>query len=279
MMSKTDWLGPEHVVLSHFSLGAQPFKTRCAAAGAAGFDAIGLLHRDYLQLTNDGYTPSDLIELAATHNLQIVEIEAAPGWSAKGASDNEIQKMEVCLEMAAVFSARHLTAMGSFNGTIEEAAQGFARLCDRAAETGTQVGLEPIPVQETESIAIAREIVERAGRSNGGICVDSWHLVRGGNHWDQLESLPGELVVSIQINDGPQEPEHDQYIEDCLINRRLCGEGEFDLIRFVKTLDRIGATAPYSVEIISSDLWAMDPFVVAQQMADTTRTVLYEARK
>ena len=187
--------------------------------------------------------------------------------------------VDKCLEMAAAFGARHVTAVGTYDGTLEQAVAGFADLCDRAADVGARVGLEPIPVQNTPDLVSARQIVERAGRDNGGICVDSWHLERGGAHWDQLESLPGELVTSIQINDGLIEPEHDDYIEDCLWNRRLCGDGEFDLDRFVQTLDRIGATAPYSVEIISTELWAQDPFDVTQRMADTTRAAIAKARE
>lgn len=272
-------LGPDHIVLSHFSLGAQPFDIRCAATGAAGFDAIGLLHRDYQQLVQvEGRTAEDLIESAAAHGLRIVEIEAARGWSTATQPGPDTARLEICLEMAEAFGARHITAVGAYDGTLAEAAAGFADLCDRAADVGALVGLEPIPVQETADIAAAREIVERARRDNAGICVDSWHLERGGAYWDQLESLPGELVTSIQINDGPIEPEHDDYIEDCLWNRRLCGDGEFDLDRFVRTLDNIGTDAPYSVEIISTDLWAQDPFDVAKRMADTTRAALARAR-
>jgi len=271
--------GPDPLVLCYFSLGAQPFDVRCAAAGAAGFDAIGMLHREYTQLVHDqGCSAQELIDLAGEHQLRIVEIEAVRGWSTATTPGPEKRGVEVCLEMAAAFGARHVTAVGDFDGTLTQAVSGFADLCDRAAEVGARVGLEPVPVQATPDITAAREIVERAGRANGGICVDSWHLERGGAHWDQLESLPGELVTSIQINDGPVEPEHQDYIEDCLWNRRLCGAGEFDLDRFVQTLDRIGSTAPYSVEIISTELWGQDPFDVAKRMADTTRAALTRAR-
>jgi len=271
-------LGPEHVVLSHFSLGDQPFEVRCAAAGAAGFDGIGLLYRDYTTRVTEGHeTAEDLIEVAAEHGLRIVEIEAVVGWSAATPGDAR-STVDVCIEMAQAFGARHVTATGGYAGTVEDAVAGFARLCDMAADAGARVGLEPLPVQEVSDIATARDVVERAGRSNGGLCIDSWHLQRGGAAWDQLEALPAELVTSIQINDGTIVPEHDRYIEDCLWNRRLCGDGEFDLRRFVRTLDRIGATAPYSVEVISTELWAQDPFEVARRMADTTRATIAEAR-
>ena len=272
-------LGSEHLVLSHFSLATHGFDVRCAAASAAGFDAIGMLHRDYILHTQDRGRPADdLVAEAEANGLRVVEIEVARGWSLATPAGEDTGWMELCLEMASVFGARHLTAMASYEGTTQEVAAGFARLCDRAAESGTLVGLEPIPVQDAFDIATAREIVERANRDNGGICVDSWHLERGGQYWDQLEALPGEMVTSIQINDGSLTPEHDDYIEDCLWNRRLCGDGEFDLMRFVQTLDGIGATAPYSVEIISRDLAAQDPFAVAARMADTTREAILRAR-
>ena len=272
-------LGPDHLVLSYFCLGAEPFDVRIAAAGAAGFDGIGMLHREYVQLVEtEGRATQDIIDQAADHQLRIVEIEAVRGWSTATEPGPNTAGLETCMEMAAVFGARHITAVGAFDGTIEQATEGFGILCDRAAEIGALVGIEPIPVQETPDIATARRIVEGAGRSNGGLCVDSWHLLRGGAHWDQLEALPGEMVASIQINDGTVEPEHNEYIEDCLWNRRLCGEGEFDLNRFVQTLDAIGSTAPYSIEIISTDLWAQDPFDVAQRIADTTHATLAQAR-
>lgn len=272
-------LGPDHLILSHFSLGEQPFEIRCAAAGAAGFDAIGLLYRDYVERVQEGpETADDLAAVAADHGLRIVEIEAVVGWSAATPLDAR-STVDVCIDMAYAFGARHVTATGGYVGTVDDAAAGFARLCDRVADIGCIVGLEPLPVQEASDIAAARAVVERADRPNGGLCVDSWHLERGGARWDQLEALPGELVASIQINDGTIVPEHDHYIEDCLWNRRLCGEGEFDLDRFVCTLDRIGATAPYSVEIISRDLAAQDPFDVARRMADTTRSTIEAARR
>ena len=238
-----------------------------------------MLHREYVHLVEtEGRSAAHMIDYAAEHGLRIVEIEAARGWSTATEPGAATAGLETCLEMAAAFGARHITAVGAFEGNIDEATEGFGILCDRAADIGALVGLEPIPVQETPDIATARRIVEGAGRSNGGLCVDSWHLVRGGAHWDQLEALPGELVTSIQINDGTIEPEHDEYIDDCLWNRRLCGDGEFDLDRFVQTLGDIGSTAPYSIEIISKQLWEQDPFEVAQRIADTTHATLAKAR-
>ncbi|MGE3836230.1 MAG: sugar phosphate isomerase/epimerase family protein, partial [Acidimicrobiia bacterium] len=128
-------------------------------------------------------------------------------------------------------------------------------------------------------VATGRALVEAAGRPNGGLCVDSWHFTRGNPDWDALGDLPGELVKGIQINDGTIEPEDPDYLHDCIANRRLCGEGEFDLVRFVQTLDRIGAAeVPYSVEIISDALAQRPAPEVAELTARSTRELLEAAR-
>ncbi|MGA9278527.1 TIM barrel protein, partial [Ilumatobacter sp.] len=137
---RADELGPDHLVLSHFSLGAQPFEVRCAAAGAAGFDGIGLLYRDYEVRVRDGdETVEDLVAIAAGHGLGIVEIEAVVGWSAATPADAR-STVDVCVEMARAFGARHVTATGGYAGSVDDAAEGFARLCDAVAADGVGVG-------------------------------------------------------------------------------------------------------------------------------------------
>jgi sugar phosphate isomerase/epimerase len=56
------------------------------------------------------------------------------------------------------------------------------------------------------------------------------------------------------------------------------GEGDFDLIRFVRTMDAIGARAPYSVEVLSDDLMALPPEEVGRRLGNAARHVLERAR-
>ena len=66
-------------------------------------------------------------------------------------------------------------------------------------------------------------------------------FLRGDESWSDLAALPGERVVAVQLNDGTRVPENPDYFEDNMVNRRSPGEGEFDLVRFVRTLDQIGS--------------------------------------
>ena len=70
--------------------------------------------------------------------------------------------------------------------------------------------------------------------------------------------FPGTLVKGVQLNDGPLAPEAD-LMEATLHDRRLPGDGEFDLTGLVAVLDAIGADVPYGVEVFSDELHALSP--------------------
>ena len=74
----------------------------------------------------------------------------------------------------------------------------------------------------------------------------------------EIAALPGELVVGVQMSDGPRQPENADYYTDCLTNRLPPGKGEFDLAGFIDVVRSTGSTAPWSLEVCSARGWA-DP--------------------
>ena len=117
-----------------------------------------------------------------------------------------------------------------------------------------------------------------AGRDNGGLCVDSWHHFRTGDTFAQLAGLAADRVVGVQIDDGSLRKVVDDYKTDCTSYRLVPGEGEFDLVGFVQSLDAAGVDVPFEVEVISLELDRLDPVDAARRMADGTREVLALAR-
>ena len=102
------------------------------------------------------------------------------------------------------------------------------------------------------------EIVERADRPNGGVCVDIWHHARGANDLDLIRAIPDELIVGIQMSDGTTEPALDDYKDDCLRNRQPPGTGDFDAVGFAQTLLDKGVDVPWSIEACNDDAWSGD---------------------
>jgi hypothetical protein len=61
-------------------------------------------------------------------------------------------------------------------------------------------------------------------------------------------------------------------------HRMVPGTGHFELVRFVNTLDAIGADAPWSVEVLSDDLAVRPVEEQGGLLGDGTRAVLGAAR-
>jgi sugar phosphate isomerase/epimerase len=275
-------LGPDDLILSHFSLGrSRPFEERVRAAAEAGFAAMGLYIGEYQRLRAEGARDADLRAVLDHYAMPLVEIEALRGWSATGADRAAyLQTERSVFAMSDVLGpGHHVQVIGPYTGTLDDAAEAFAGVCDRAAEHGLAAAIEFLPeMSNIPDAATAMQIVTRAGRVNGGICLDCWHHFRGANDDDMLRAIPAERIFAVQLDDGPRRPVDPDYYTDCTRYRDVPGDGEFDLTGFLDLLAESGVRLPLSVEVISTDLLQRPAGEVARWLAGATRAVVASAR-
>ncbi len=271
-------IGPGDLVLSHFSLGRfLPFEERVAAAAGAGFAGIGLYYGDYQRLRAEGASDADLRAILAHHGLELWELEALRGWTSTGAALEESRALEEQLyAIADAFgTVHHFQVLGPYEGTVDEAVEAFAVLCDRAAEHGLGAAIEFLPeMTNIPDAGTAWEIARLAGRPNGGLCVDSWHHFRGAADLAMLAEVPAAHIIGVQLDDGPRVRVEADYYRDCTENRLPCGQGDFDLTSFLRTLAGMGVAQPFSIEVLSTELLTRPHAEVAQLLAETARSVL-----
>ncbi len=261
--------------LSHHSLRYASMEERVAAAACAGLDGIGLSLRAYRRWLRDGHSDAELTDILGRHEQRLVELEALLGWAQSGEQrDRAAADEELAFHLADTFGPTYLQAIGPYDDTIDDVVEDYAALCDRASAHQLTVGIEFLPFTNIPDLTTAAGIAGRANRDNGGICVDAWHFFRGTADFDALAAIPGELIANIQINDGPLEPEDDDYLADCLTNRRCPGDGEFDLDRFMRTIAATGCTAPISIEVISTSLQEQPARAATERMVKSTRQLL-----
>jgi sugar phosphate isomerase/epimerase len=179
--------------------------------------------------------------------------------------------------IADALGARSINAADVLGGawTIDDAAEAFAGLCERAAEHGLLVHLEFLPWSRIPDLATAWEVVRKADRVNGGVAIDAWHWFRSGASSDltTLRAIPGDKVLGIQLDDAPRDPEAN-LMSATLHQRLLPGEGVIDLAALLGALHEIGAVAPIGVEVFSDELHELGPIEAAKRAADATRAVL-----
>lgn len=273
-------LGPDDLVWDHFSRSrSEAIAPRVYAAASAGYAAIGVFLGSWAQLRANPADLDAVDEALEATGLVVANIETLRGWAIPGANDALAAQEALAYDMAEHWGCRYVQVIGDAEGPLDRAAEGFAALCDRAADHGLAVGLEWVPsMTNIPDAPTALQIVLDADRPNGGLCVDSWHFTRSTNRLDDLRAIPGEKVIATQWNDGTIAPQNPNYYEDTLANRVVPGEGEFALEEILRILDAAGSRAPLGMEVCSSELWAAPIDVAAQRAADAMRALLARVR-
>jgi sugar phosphate isomerase/epimerase len=109
---------------------------------------------------------------------------------------------------------------------------------------------------------------------NGGLIVDGWHWARAGQKASDLDDVPAERIVSVQLCDVRKEPMQPPRAES-LGYRLPPGQGYGDTVGMVRALAEHSVTpAVMTVEVISDELVARGVNVAAQVTADAAREVL-----
>ncbi len=138
------------------------------------------------------------------------------------------------------------------------------------------VSLSPLDVARSGEQGLSgAEIRRRADRPNGGILFDTWHFFRGSADFDALESVPGELVLAVQVDDAHEVVTGSLW--DDTQRRLLPGDGSFDLPRVLRTLARIGGLRLVGPEVISPETAAMPAADAAQLTGQRKRELVADA--
>lgn len=253
-----------------------PLLDRLAPARAAGFAAVSVWPGDMRGLHTD-----EVVSAVKDAGLFVSEIELVTNWmpphaSGESAFGKFLSSMTAdrVLPLAVELGASTVSVAELFGLDYDRRlmAKHFGDLCDKAAAHGLRVALEFVPTGGVQGLAEAMEIIDTAGRANGGLMVDAWHFFRSGSSLDQLASLSGNRIYSVQLNDALAAPEAD--LAQGMMNRLLPGQGELNLKAFMQAIAATGTSAFLGVETFSKDLDQLPTEAVAQQCAAALETCL-----
>jgi len=261
------------LVVSSYTLGTDvEFGERVRVAAAAGFDGIGLRAENYWAA---GLDDAAMLAIADHHGVRILEVEYLTGWGTPADRDEAQQAKErTVFHMARVFGVRHVNAGLLEKLPLDVVGEQFAALCARAGPDLT-VALEFMPYSGIPDLATAWRIVQ--GVPNAGIIVDGWHWARAGQQIVDLDAVPADRIVAVQLCDVQAEPMEALRVES-LGHRLPPGKGCGDTVGLVRGLATHGVRpAVMAVEVISDDLLARGVDIAAQVTADAAREVLASA--
>jgi sugar phosphate isomerase/epimerase len=210
------------------------------------------------------------------HGIAVAEIDGRMDWLP---GDTGAPSAGEFVGAAASLGARSITVLevrGRRIGdtlALRDVASAFASVCDRAADHDLLAHIEYFPQSGIPDLRTAYEIVQAAGRRNGGVMVDSWHHLRGRDAGRFDPGFPGESILAVQLGDVAPVASAD-LAHEMMHERLLPGTGVGDLAGLVRAVRDLGCVAPMEVEVYSDELAALDPFVAARRAMDALREVV-----
>ena len=273
-------MGPRDLVLHAGTLRNASFLELCDAAVAGAFTAITLYPTHVRRARADGLSFADMRAALRDRGLALADLDPLLNWMPGDDFQSELNATEAeHFEVADALGARSLNVAQVYRPRVDldEAAEALAGVCDRAWEHGLIITLEYLPWAGIPDAATALAIVQRTGRPNATLMIDTWHTFRGPTTEAQLRAIPGALVGSVQINDAPATPTGDLLTETTTA-RLLPGEGAIPLTRWLRLLDEVGSRAPIGVEIFSRTLDALPPSEAGRRCGEALRRAIDAAR-
>jgi sugar phosphate isomerase/epimerase len=251
------------------------WRDRCAEAAKVGFEGLGLWHAD-IEHQLESRSLQEMRQIFDDAGLEYLQVEfladffVDPGDPARDESD---ARRRMLFETAAEFDAHHIK-VGNIPGTpceLGKLTEAFAELCDDAREhTDATVVYEFMPFDvNVNTLDTALQLVQDAGRRNGGLAIDTWHMGKLGITPQDLTRVPLQYLSWVELSDGQRE-NMDDLIDETVNHRRLPGEGEFDLPAYVEAAKDVGYTGPWGVEVLSEELRSLPIEQEFQRAYETT---------
>jgi sugar phosphate isomerase/epimerase len=228
---------PRRISLDHATTpGLNPMQT-IALAHELGCDAVSLRLRAHPSYPHNPY---DLIG-DPVERRRIRDDVAARGMFVAVISGFEINPgdriavMQPALDAAADLGARGLSVV-VYDRDPASHPNRVGELADRSGKLGVRTLLEYFAMSGVDSLPYALDLIAGIGNPTLGISADSLHFTRTGTTAAQLAAVPVGLIGHAQVNDGPWLLPADKQLDEARGNRLLPGEGEFDLVGFLRAL-------------------------------------------
>lgn len=248
---------------------------KLAAAKSAGFGEVELWREDIASAPG-GITAvrRDLKRLSlGLTDLQVLrEFDGAPN-RLRAAKRDEARLM---LDAAVLLRAKMVLAPAS---TSEECVAGRVHddlkwLAMEAAARGIMIGYESLAWSTVNTtLAEAWACVAEVDAPNLGIVVDSFHMFIHGGAASDLDGIPMDRIVAVQLSDYTGTTTPDQVIDIARHHRLLPGDGHFPIATILDRLKDGGYHGPIGLEVFNDVMRSRDPFEVAAEAMVSLRRV------
>ena len=161
--------------------------------------------------------------------------------------ETRVADYEAAIVTAARLGAFNLLVAGNDPDEMR-LTERFAAFCDLAARYGVNASLEFMPWTDVKDLSQGARIVDAAGRQNGGLLIDPFHLSRSRSRIEDIRNVSPTRLQFMQFCDVPAAipPTMDAILAEARAERLFPGEGSVDLVALLRA---VPPDIPLSVEV------------------------------
>ncbi|WP_245556862.1 sugar phosphate isomerase/epimerase family protein [Gryllotalpicola ginsengisoli] len=163
--------------------------------------------------------------------------------------------------------ARYRGTLGrSESEAIDVLAGNVREAADIAADHGLELYLEPLAWSNLNRHRQALEVIERAGRENVGITLDTWHYWTVGDTLEEVAATPKELIKTVHLSDGLDLDRATEVPDQSVHRDVVIGGGAIPLQQWVDAIKSTGYDGWWVSEMFSTKASEHDFLTVASTM-------------
>jgi len=220
---------------------------RIVCAAEAGFSHVGLrllpatTTEPRYDLVGDTPLLREVVARLAGSGVRVLDVEIF-----RLQPETVVADCEAAIATAARLGASELLVAGN-DPDEPRLIDRFGAFCDLAAGYGLAAGLEFMPWTDARDLLQAARIFECAGRGNGGVLVDPFHLSRSRSRIEHIAAIAPAHLRFMQFCDVPAAvpPTMDAILAEARAERLFPGEGGLDLVGLLRAMPR---DIPISIE-------------------------------
>lgn len=149
---------------------------------------------------------------------------------------------------------------------IEVLAANVREAADIAGARGLDLYLEPLAWSNVNRHRHSLKIIERAGRENVGIALDTWHYWTVGDTLEEVAATPKELIKAVHISDGLDLDRANDVPDQSVHRNVVIGGGAIPLQEWVDAVKTTGYDGWWVSEMFSDKANEHDFLKVATTM-------------
>lgn len=245
------------------------------AVSEAGFEGIEFHVYEIFEHLIDGGSLADIRSALSDAGLETPSMLGFRNWGDLQGHDYQLHLFEARrrLRLCANLGCPHLVcSTPMYQSDTSHLHERYADLLAIGREEGCTPAFEFIGhYASITNLPGARAMIEKTGRPDAALCLDSFHLWNGGSTVADLRALPGERIAHFHINDaGPEKPAGKQEDSD----RVMPGDGQIDLPAMLAALRETGYDKWLSLELFDKTLWTKEPLEVAKLGHERLRALI-----